>query len=106
MGGGLPNYGGEEGVARQRNCRERWLLFLRVLAAGVGAGLLGVEHGAVTLVVLQEGIGGDALQVVLGDEVFYYIGELRLATGLFVLEHEAVELEVEETSKLCLDEVG
>ena len=77
-----------------------------MLAAGVGAGFLGVEHGAVTLVVLQEGIGGDALQVVLGDEVFYYIGELGLATGLFVLEHEAVELEVEETPKLCLDEMG
>ena len=77
----------------------------RGMATDVTTGTLGVNTAAIALIVLEQGIGGDGLELIPIDEILYYLYLTHGSALLVILDHDGMKLIVEHSSKTCFDVV-
>ena len=75
------------------------------MATDVTTGTLGVNTAAIALIVLEQGIGGDGLELIPIDKILYYLYLTHGAALLVILDHDGMKLIVEHSSKTCFDVV-
>ena len=75
------------------------------MATDVTTGTLGMNTAAISLIVLEQGIGGDGLELIPIDEILYYLYLTHGSALLVILDHDGMKLIVEHPSKTCFDVV-
>ena len=75
------------------------------MATDVTTGTLGVNTTAIALIVLEQGIGGDGLELVPIDKILYYLYLAHGSALLVILNHDSMKFIVEHSSKTCFDVV-
>ena len=75
------------------------------MATDVATGTLGMEPTAIALIILDQGIGGDGLELIPIDKILYYLYLTHGSALLVILDHDGMKLIVEHSSKTCFDVV-
>lgn len=75
------------------------------MATDVATGTLGMEPTAIALIILDQGVGGDGLELIPIDKILYYLYLTHGSALLVILDHDGMKLIVEHSSKTCFDVV-
>ena len=75
------------------------------MATDVATGTLGMEPTAIALIILDQGVGGDGLELIPIDKILYYLYLTHRSALLVILDHDGMKLIVEHSSKTCFDVV-